>query len=246
MFLQSSSGSPADTAAKLLQTAAARRLKGTTHSSKTSVLGGAVEGLTGVLGGLLGRTLELVSDGFHACTSWLGRRGRLIVTAIAGLAVLAFLTSRLLSWEPRDTTRLRQVEVLWEQVDANDAGALPAEVSQQLDAVHRDLEESLRDQPVSGTSGSGRMSALARRDLLFAVRMMREPQASDDDPTRDRIEASIEAARDTLSGSSPGVADASAEAKPQGRWSTEIIAIVILDVVLAVVLAGWWVFSRRG
>ena len=143
-------------------------------------------------------------------------------------------------------TRLRQVESIWELVDSIDEGPLPPDVAQQLDATYKDLEESLRDQPVSGTSGSSRMSALARRDLLFAVRTMKEPQASIDDRIRDRIDASIESARDIMSGASPAGSDSSEKpANAQARWSVEIIAIIVLDVVLAVAFAGWWILGRR-
>jgi hypothetical protein len=244
MFLKSSGDSPAETAAKLLETAAARRLKGTADTQKSTALGGLLGRLADAVGNLAGSIAEPVTRGFQACTSWLGRRGRLIVTAVAGVAVLIFLLS-LIPWGRRDTTRLLEIEELWERIQAKASrnSPAPAEVSQRLETLEMELDASLRDQPVSGTSGSGRRSSLARRELLFAVREMRESQTSLDDPTRERIDQSLRAASDFLSGAAVASEDPAA-AEPQGRWSNEIVAILIFDALLGLVVATWWVMGR--
>lgn len=246
MFLQST-GSPAETAARLLETAAARRLQATASTQGPTGAGGFVGRLSGLLGDLATSFAELVSRGFHASTAWLGLRGRLLVTAIAGLAVLVVLASWMISlWGPRDSGRLAQVDDVWKAVQASASAnsPLPPEVSERLDTLEKDLDASLRDEPVSGSTGSDRQSSLARREMLYAVRAMRESQADLDDPTRARIDLSLNAASDFLSGYSVSPDQPTPAANPQGRWSGEIVAILAFDAVLAVVVAGWWLITR--
>jgi len=247
MFLQSSAASPAETAAKLLETAAARRLKGSTAASETAGLGGFFGRLTGAAGELAVSLVELVGRCFHASTAWLGRRGRLIVTAIAGVTVLVFLLSWLvLSWGPGDTTRLIEAEEIWKLVQASASAQtpLPAETSKRLETLEKELDVSLNEQPVSGASGSDRRSSLVRRELLFAVREMRAIQGELDDPTREKIDKSLHAASNFLSGATEVTQEPAVASDPQGRWSKEVIAILVFDAVLAVVVAGWWWISR--
>src|SRR5436190_2948898 len=84
MFLQSSSASPAETAAKLLQTAAARRLQGSAATGSSGAAGG-LRRLTGAAGELISNAVELVTKALRASVGWLGRQGRLIVTAVGGM-----------------------------------------------------------------------------------------------------------------------------------------------------------------
>jgi len=249
MFLPSSANSPAETAARLLETAASRRLQGTTGRSRTFLPGGAFFGgiagrLTGVLGEIAGGLLDILTRGFRACTDWLGRRGRMIVTAIAGIAVLGFITIRVFSLEPPNTSRLQRIDAIWRVMKASDVRPLPADVTAQLEAVYADLERSLREQPVSGTTGAARKSALVRREMFYAARGMRNSLTSIDEPTRKQIEQSIETAKDYLSGSAAPLADTAVPQNPAARWSAEMVAILVIDVVLAVAFAAWWVIGR--
>jgi hypothetical protein len=138
------------------------------------------------------------------------------------------------------------VDEVWKAVQTNASAnsPLPAEVSERLNSLEKDLDASLRDEPVSGASGLDRQSSLARREMLYAVRAMRESHTDLDDPTRARIDLSLNAASDFLSGYSVSPEQPASAANTQGRWSKEIIAILVFDAVLAVVVAGWWLISR--
>ena len=246
MFLQSSA-SPSETAAKLLETAAARRLKGAAGASGSTGLGGFFGKLTGTAGELVASLMDFVTRCFQACTAWLGRRGRVIVTAIAGVVVLVFLvTWAVMSLGPGDTTQLIEAEEIWKLIQANESTGfpLPAEVSQRMDKLEKELDASLNEQPVSGASGTDRRSSLARRELLYAVREMKESHAKLDDPIRTRIDQFLHAASNYVSGATDVSQDPAVAAAPQSRWSNEIIAVLVFDALLAVVVAGWWMMSR--
>jgi hypothetical protein len=243
MFLQSSSASPAETAAKLLETAAARRLQASGGNAGSDG-SGLLRRTAGAAGELAAHAVEMVIKSLQAATGWLGRRGRLIVTAVGGTVIVFFTIFWVISsWEPRDSSRLARVDEVWKliQSSAGTNSPVPPEVSQQLESLERDLDASLRDEPVSGAAGSERQSSLARREMLYAVRAMRESLPNPDDAARDRIDKSLNAASDFVSGYSVTPQE---PADPPGRWPKEIVAILVFDAVLAVIVGAWWVIGR--
>ena len=130
------------------------------------------------------------------------------------------------------------------QFNANAQATLPPEVSQRLETLEKDLAASLRDEPVSGATGSNRQSSLARREMLYAVRAMRESLPNLDDEARARIDKSLNAAGDFVSGYSVAPEAPAGAEESRGRWPKEIIAILVFDAALAVVVAAWWIMGR--
>lgn len=250
LFLRTSADSPAQTAARLLKSAAARRLRSEAHAPEGTALGGLVGRLTGATGELTGSLFELAARGLDSSTRWLGNRGRMLVTILAAMAVLVFLTSRWITWGPSDLGRLQQIQAVWKHAQTSqsgDAKAKPsdaAEVEEWLDLTQRELEAALRAHPVSGSTGAERQTALARREMLFAVRELRK-STPPDDAGSERIENSLEAASDYLGGT-PSVENpqvvATDSAGDSGPWG--IIAMVVIDVIIVSLVAIWWIATR--
>ncbi|QDT53999.1 hypothetical protein Pan44_20260 [Caulifigura coniformis] len=246
LFLNSAGDSPAATAARLLETAASRRLQSSLSAGKASRFRGVFERLSEMASGLASGLVQLVVQTFETLTGWLGRRGRMLVTIVAAVAVVTTLAIRFVSWSPSDATRLHRLDAMWRQVEAihNDQKPMPEELAAEMEAMQVDLERMLRERPVSGSSTAARKSALARREMLFATREMRTLTEESDASARRRVDHALEAAKDFLTGST-----ATFETPNDGRpavssRSTEMIAIIVIDTILVGLFLGWWAIGR--
>ncbi|HVJ86663.1 MAG TPA: hypothetical protein VM452_13520 [Caulifigura sp.] len=234
------SESPAATAAKLLETAAARRLQGGTSGSDSAGARG-LSRLAGIGGSLIDRLVELASRLVRSVLHWLGRRGRLLVTVLAGTAVIGFFASRL-DWRDSDSVRLYRLESVWREMRKG-AGAASSETATWLEQTEQDLERALKESPVSGSSGRSRRTALARREMLFAVRELRGSPPFEDDEAK-RIDQSLRSAGDYLAVSPSAPAEDSRPGTRDGN-SSWIMAILVVDSLLVVAGATWWVMKKR-
>jgi len=246
LFLHSASDSPAETAARLLETAASRRLQSTSSAAKPARLSGVIEWMSDVFSGLAGGIVQFAVWLFEALTGWLGRRGRMLVTVIAAVAILTTLTIRFVSWSPSDTTRLHRLEAVWREVQAihRDGKPVPDELAAAMASMQVDLERLLRDQPVSGSSSASRKSALARREMLFAAREMQKLTRESEASARHRVEHALEGAKDFLTGSTETFETPNDGRPVVVRRSTEIIAIIVIDSILIGLFAAWWAIGR--
>jgi hypothetical protein len=249
----STSESPAATAAKLLESAAARRLRGTRAPHASQGPGGLMARCFGLAGEFAGNIVELVTRAVDSLWRWLGRIGRTLLTSLAALAILVFLVTRLGFWQPSETFRLQQIKSLWQQVRTDNGSPTPKpplqeEAATWLQQTQAELESALRDQPVSGAgSASARRTALARREMLFAVRALREPSNTSGEFDATLIDRSLKTAEDYLIGATVARRDpvpSAIDERKRSTGSTGLAALIVVDTVLVALGAVWW-FRRR-
>ncbi len=255
LFRSGTDESPAATAAKLLQTAATRRLRGASTTSHAGAAAGVWSRGAAAAGELVSTVAELGLRGLEAVARWLGARGRALVTGAVALAVVIFLVVRLGSWGPSDSARLQRLQTVWKhlQTPPRADGPLPtidSEIAEWLRTSQSELEAALRSRPVSGSTGAARQSALARREMLFAIREI-QSGPDWDVATHSRIDEALERASDYLTGTaevqpSPRPPSRGGEAREDAAGGRRMVtAILIMDAVIAVLILGWWIAMRR-
>jgi len=185
---------------------------------------------------------------------WFGRTGRLWITVAGALAISAFVFSNLDVRGPSDTARQQQIKAVWRQVHATKGAesnaartTVPAEVAAWLETTQTDLEQELRAHPVSGSaSGSPRQKALARREMLFDVRDMRQYLASPSPLLATHIEKSLEAALNALSATKPErrAVSPATPAGDRGASSAGLKAMLVVNALLLILVVVWWLWRR--
>jgi hypothetical protein len=245
LFLgETDAGSPAEAAARLLESAATRRLKGEVPTRSRPGIDGGLSRMTGALVELTGSVAAVCLRAVDVATRWLGRRGRAVVTLLACLAVLGFVASRLISLPMSDHQRLYEIRTVWKEMQAEPAGNGGLSRWQPwLLQTASDLERQLTDEPVSGSSGGNRRDALARREMLFAVRQMSRIGKERDAEETESVDRSLEMAADYLTGQADIARSGDAASGASTGISAFIAALLAADAVLMLALVVWW---RRG
>jgi hypothetical protein len=238
---------PANTAARLLETAAVRRMQGTVPPQRHTVhfqFGDALSRLWRPFEATLGFFVAAAVQLFHV----LGRGGRTILTVAAGIAVVTFFGWKLDLFSPGEADRQAQLVSIWLSIEASEAAAprqppqLPPDRQRWLEAVEAELATELKEQPISGGSSSQRRIAIIRRHLLFAARGIRQHLAAPEPDDAAEIRQELESARDLLSGvtlaTAPPLAAASRRDKPL------LIAMLALDGALVLAGVVWWIRQK--
>ncbi|HVJ69081.1 MAG TPA: hypothetical protein VM510_13930 [Caulifigura sp.] len=247
-MFEGSRESPAVTAAKLLESAAARRLKsGSTPRERSFRVGGALNGVLQLGGVLFTRVAEVAGRTARATAAWLGHRSRVALTVVAAIVALGFLGWRFIPWGESDLARLQRLKGVWKQMQARPAAATtsgPPDVMQWLVNTETDLALKLRERPIAGAKGTQRQRALARREMLFAAREIRRGPSFDEE-SRERIDESLESATNYLL-EMPGASKPANPGNPaaSGGHSTIIVAMLVVDIILVIAAVTWWAFGR--
>jgi len=150
--------------------------------------------------------------------------------------------------------RQQQIKAVWRQLHATKGAesnaartTVPAEVAAWLETTQTDLEQELRAHPVSGSaSGSPRQKALARREMLFDVRDMRQYLASPSPLLATHIEKSLEAALNALSATKPErrAVSPATPAGDRGASSAGLKAMLVVNALLLILVVVWWLWRR--
>jgi hypothetical protein len=242
---------PAEVAAGLLASAAQRRLlaSGAVESSERKsrrALAGVCDALSAVCSSIRERFADFCSVIGRTC----GKRLRVIAVAILGLALLGAAVKQILRHFTSDRPTLEQIVEAWNEfqlLDSSDGSKRNAFVAERLPwliSTIASLEKQAFENPIASNPwiGPRRELALARRELLFACRGLKDILAAETSSELQRLQisASLEQARKYLDGHA-AIPPRSAADNSDGLFA----AAVVVSVLCLVGGTMWWLRVRQ-